>query len=237
MERQPLLAVEEVHTYYGDSHVLQGISLEVFPGEVVCLLGRNGAGKTTTIRTIMGFNPPRRGRVLFMGEVISGLPPHEIVRRGLGFVPEDRRIFPRLTVRENLQLAALNSRRKGGGWTLQRVLEEFPILQGLMDRKGGNLSGGEQQLLAIARSLLLNPEVLLLDEPSEGLAPVIVEQLRDLILALKGGVTMLIAEQNARFVLEVSDRGYIVEKGRIICSDAAQRLMTDEEVKERYLAV
>ncbi len=233
---EPLLKVEEIHTYYGDSHVIQGVSLEVNRGEVVCLLGRNGAGKTTTIRSIMGLTPPRRGRVLFGGDEITGLPTHEIVRRGVGFVPEDRRIFPRLTVLENLELAATYSRGEGK-WTVERVLEEFSILRGLAHRKGGRLSGGEQQILAIARALLLNPEILLLDEPSEGLAPIIVEQLRELILNLKGEVTILLAEQNALFAIEVADRGYIIEKGRIAYCGDTESLSQNEEVKRRYLAL
>jgi len=236
--KEALLELEEIHTYYGDSHVIQGISLKVFPGEVVCLLGRNGAGKTTTLRTIVGLTPPRKGRIMFMGRVISGLPTHEIVRWGIGFVPEDRRIFPKLTVKENLELAALHSRKRAHRqWTVERIMEEFPLLKGLSDRKGGKLSGGEQQLLAIARSLVLNPKILLLDEPCEGLAPIIVEQLRELILRLKGEVTMLIAEQNARFAVMVSDRGYIIEKGRIAYEGTSAELAADETVKEKYLAV
>ncbi len=230
-----MLELRDIHSYYGDSHVIQGISLHVRGSESVCLLGRNGAGKSTTMKSIMGYVPPRKGTVIFRGQDITGLPTYEIVRRGIGYVPEDRRIFPDLTVRENLEIA----RRPGvsGKWDMASVLEMFPLLRRLLDREGGKMSGGEQQLLAIARALIGNPSFLLLDEPCEGLAPVIVEDLKQTILVLKRGLPILIAEQNARFALEVSDRGYVIEKGLIKHEGSTESLASNTEVQQRYLSV
>ncbi len=232
-----ILEVQGVHAYYGDSHVLQGMDLEVGRGEIVCLLGRNGAGKTTTMKSVLGYVPPAQGRVWFDGADITGRPVFENVRKGIGYVPEDRRIFPGLTVQENLEVAALPPRPGQAPWTFDRVFDTFPLLRRLRRRKGGELSGGEQQLLAIARALVGNPRLLLLDEPCEGLAPVIVEALGGVIASLKAEVPILLAEQNARFALGVSDRGYVIEKGRIVFSGTRQDLLANREVQERYLAV
>ena len=232
-----MLEVKEIHSFYVDSHVLQGVSLFVGEHESVCLLGRNGAGKSTTMKSIMGFVPPREGEVRFKGERIDGLAPFEIVRKGIGYVPEDRRIFPELTVMENLEVAF----RKGKGgpqkWDMEAILGMFPLLRKLLDREGGKLSGGEQQLLAIARALIGNPSLLLLDEPCEGLAPVIVDHLEEVILTLKKEIPILIAEQNAHFALAVSDRGYVIEKGQIKYEGPTADLKTNEEIQKRYLSV
>ena len=202
----PLLALEDVHAAYGMSRVLFGISLEVRAGECVCLLGRNGVGKTTTMRSIMGLTPPSRGRVLWQGRNIAGWAPHRVARAGIGFVPEDRRIFAELSVWENLDVAARAAHRQGR-WTFATIYELFPPLHDLRDRQGGFLSGGEQQMLTIARTLMGNPELLLLDEPSEGLAPLVVEMLRDKIGELKAqGLTILLAEQGVDFSLALADR-------------------------------
>ncbi len=232
-----MLEVDDIHVYYGESYVLQGVSVAVGSREVVCLLGRNGAGKTTSMRGIMGYNPPRRGTVNFDGQVVSGRPVYEIVRMGLGFVPEDRRIFAGLTVEENLEVAQLPPREGQGMWTIERIFDTFPILAGLRRRKGGELSGGEQQMLAIARALAGHPRLLLLDEPCEGLAPVIVETLGGIISELKQEMPILLAEQNARFALAISDRGYVLDKGRVRFEGSAGELAQNEEVHRRYLAV
>src|SRR5690348_10806280 len=210
-----LLSVEEIHAAYGLSRVLFGISLEVAAGECVCLLGRNGVGKTTTIRSVMGLLPPTSGRVLWKGADIAGWAPHRVARAGIGFVPEDRRVFPELSVWENLDVAARAAGRSGH-WTLARVFELFPVLQPLRNRQGGFLSGGEQQMLTIARTLMGNPELLLLDEPSEGLAPLVVEALLANIRELKAqGLTILLAEQSVDFTLALAFSVYILEKRTI----------------------
>lgn len=232
-----MLKVSDIHVYYDDSHVLQGMSLEVNAGEIVCLLGRNGAGKTTTMRGIMGLNPPASGQVIFDGKEITGRPVYENVRRGLAFVPEDRRIFAGLTVQENLEVAALPARDDLESWTSKRIFDVFPLLFHLKDRKGGALSGGEQQVLAIARALAGNPLILLLDEPCEGLAPVIVEELGNTILALKAETPILMTEQNAHFALSISDRGYIIDKGMLRYEGTKEDLLLNTEIQSRYLAV
>ncbi|HID88041.1 MAG TPA: ABC transporter ATP-binding protein [Anaerolineae bacterium] len=226
-----MLEVEGIHTFYGLSHVLFGVSLKVEPGEVVCLLGRNGAGKSTTLKSIMGLTPPRRGTIRFKGEEITGKPPYLLARMGIGYVPEDRRIFADLTVGENLEIAA--RRVKGAeGWNKERVYELFPALREIESRKGGCLSGGEQKMLAIARALMGNPELLLLDEPTEGLAPTLVQALEEQIRKLKeAGVTVLLAEQNVRSALRLSDRGYIIDKGQIRYQGTVEALMENEEVR------
>ncbi|MBW1646189.1 MAG: ABC transporter ATP-binding protein [Deltaproteobacteria bacterium] len=232
-----MLKVDDIHVYYGDSYILQGISLEVGEGEIVALLGRNGAGKTTTMRSIIGYNPPARGRITFMNEVISGRPVYENVRRGLGYVPEERRIFPDLTVSENLEVASRPARPGQTPWDLERLFHTFPLLVRLRQHLGGELSGGEQQMLAIARALAGNPRLLLLDEPCEGLAPVIVESLGNIISGLKRELPILMAEQNSHFALAIADRAYVIDKGRICHQGDACELSENEEIKSRYLAV
>lgn len=236
MSIQPLLAVQDIHTAYGLSRVLFGISLTVGAGECVALLGRNGVGKSTTMRSIMGLTPASRGRIAWRGRDIRGKAPHEIAKLGIGFVPEDRRIFAELSVWENLDVAT----RAGvaGGWTVERVYELFPKLRELSGRQGGHLSGGEQQMLTIARTLMGNPALLLLDEPSEGLAPLVVEHLKEQIAGLKaGGLTILLAEQNVDFSLDLADRVYILEKGEIRYSGTARALREDESIRQQYLAL
>ncbi len=233
----PLLALEDVRTAYGLSRVLFGVSIEIEPGECVCLLGRNGVGKTTTIRSVMGLTPPSAGRVLWKGRDIAGWAPHRVARAGIGFVPEDRRIFAELSVRENLEVGGRAARRPGR-WTIATVGELFPILRERRDQRGGFLSGGEQQMLTIARTLMGNPELLLLDEPSEGLAPLVVETLRVKIGELKAqGLTILLAEQGVDFALALADRVYVLEKGTIRFSGHAAELRGDEALLDRLLSL
>ncbi|HVC64836.1 MAG TPA: ABC transporter ATP-binding protein [Candidatus Dormibacteraeota bacterium] len=228
-----MLEVDGIHTYYGESHVLHGVSLRVAPGEAVALLGRNGAGKTTAIRSIVGFTPPRAGRVLFEGQAIERWPAYRIARRGLALVPQGRRIFAPLSVRENLLLGA-----RSEGWTLERVFELFPRLRERQAQLGGTLSGGEQQMLAIARALLTNGRLLLLDEPSEGLAPLIVREIGTILTALKAErLSLLLVEQNYHLALRVADRVYVMNKGQIVYQGTPAGLEADEEVKRRYLGV
>ena len=232
-----LLELSHVETYYEDSHILFDLSLSVEAGEVVCLLGRNGAGKTTTVRSIVGLTPPRAGRITLRGRDLAGLPPFRIARLGVGFVPEDRRVFPNLTVHENLEVAR-RTWGNGGAWTEERVFELFPILRERRRQPGGTLSGGEQQMLTIARTLMGNPDILLLDEPSEGLAPLVVENLRQQLGRLKAsGLTMVLAEQNVRFVSDLGDRVYILEKGMVRYQASMTRFLADDEVRRTYLAV
>ncbi len=232
-----ILQLHDVHVYYGESYILQGISIEIKKEELVCLLGRNGAGKTTTMRTIMGYAIPKKGVIKFMGHTISGLPVFEIARKGIGYVPEDRRIFPDLSVEENLEVAFKPASDGSIKWTPEKIFETFSLLKRLRNKKGGTLSGGEQQLLAIARALVGNPDLILLDEPCEGLAPVIVEFLGDIIRELKKEKTILLAEQNARFALNIADRGYIIEKGKICFEGTKEELINNEEIQCKYLAV
>ena len=232
-----LLSVEDIRTAYGMSQVLFGISLQVEQGECVCLLGRNGVGKTTTMRSIMGLTPPRAGRVVWHGKDMAGWAPYRIARAGIGFVPEDRRIFAELSVWENLDVAARAARRPGH-WTIDRVCELFPVLAERRDQRGGFLSGGEQQMLTIARALVGNPELLLLDEPSEGLAPLIVAQLREKIAELKAeGLTILLAEQGVAFSLALADRVYVLEKGAVRHAGPAAELRNDAALLDRLLAL
>ena len=234
---EPLLAVENIHTAYGLSRVLFGISLEVKAGECVCLLGRNGVGKTTTMRSVMGLTPPTSGRVVWKGREITGRTPHQVARAGIGFVPEDRRIFPELTVWENLDVAARAGGRRGH-WTIDTVYELFPKLEELRNRQGGFLSGGEQQMLTIARTLMGNPELLLLDEPSEGLAPLVVDMLREKIGALRDqGLTILLAEQGVEFCLALADRVYVLEKGAVRHAGPAGELRDNKELREQLIAL
>ena len=228
-----MLEVDSIHTYYGESHVLHGVSLRVAPGEAVALLGRNGAGKTTAIRSIVGFTPPRAGRVVFEGQAIERWPAYRIARRGLALVPQGRRIFAPLSVRENLLLGA-----RSEGWTLERVFELFPRLRERQSQLGGTLSGGEQQMLAIARALLTNGRLLLLDEPSEGLAPLIVREIGTTLQALKAQrLSLLLVEQNYHLALRVADRVYVMNKGQIVYQGTPAGLEANEEVKRRYLGV
>jgi branched-chain amino acid transport system ATP-binding protein len=232
-----LLEVDGIHTAYGLSRVLFGISLEVGRGECVSLLGRNGVGKTTTMRSIMGLTAPYSGHVRWQGREVTGWTPHKAARAGVGFVPEDRRIFAELTVWENLEVGARAARRPGH-WTIETVGDLFPILRERKNQQGGHLSGGEQQMLTIARTLVGNPELLLLDEPSEGLAPLVVATLRDKIAELKAqGLTILLAEQGIDFALSLADRVYVLEKGTVRFSGAASELRTDTELREGLLAL
>jgi len=232
-----LLAIEDLHSAYGLSRVLFGISLDVAAGECVCLLGRNGVGKTTTIRSVMGLLRPTNGRISWKETNIAGWAPHRVARAGIGFVPEDRRIFAELTVWENLEIAARAAGRSGR-WTLDAVYGLFPKLRELRNRQGGFLSGGEQQMLTIARTLMGNPRCVLLDEPSEGLAPIIVEQMARSIHALKGeGLCVLLSEQNLHFSQAVADRAYIIEKGQIRFGGSMAELTADASLREQYLSV
>jgi len=228
-----MLDVDGVHTYYGESHVLHGVSLQVNAGEAVALLGRNGAGKTTVIRSIVGFTPPRAGRVVFDGRAIQGWPAYRIARAGLALVPQGRRIFAPLSVRENLTLGA-----RAAGWTLDRVFDLFPRLRERAEQSGGTLSGGEQQMLAIARALLTNGRLLLLDEPSEGLAPIVVREIGSVVRRLKGErLSILLVEQNYHLALGVADRVYVMSKGQIVYEGTPESLEAREDVKRRYLGV
>ena len=231
-----MLDLENVNAYYGDSHILHGVSLAVKEGEVVCLLGRNGAGKTTTILTIMGYLKPRPGRILFRGRDIAALPPYAVARLGFGFVPQERGIFPSLTVRENLTVFARGT--AGGRWTLERILELFPSLRARERNLGFQLSGGEQQMLSIARALMLNPSLLLLDEPSEGLAPMIVQDIVEVLRNLKReGLAILLVEQNLRTALAVADRHHVMNKGEICFTGTSGELEGNEFVLRNYLSV
>jgi branched-chain amino acid transport system ATP-binding protein len=231
----PMLDVDDVHTYYDESHVLRGVSLSVGPGEAVALLGRNGAGKTTLIRTIVGFTPPRAGAVRLAGRPIHRLPPHRIARAGVGLVPQGRRIFAPLSVAENLRLGA---RPAPGGFTQARVEALFPRLRERAAQGGGTLSGGEQEMLAIGRALMTNAPLLLLDEPSEGLAPLVVREIGRLLLELKReGLSILLVEQNVPLALRVADRVYVMSKGRIVYHGSPAALDADEDVKRRFLGV
>jgi branched-chain amino acid transport system ATP-binding protein len=232
-----ILATRDLVTGYGIGAVLHGVSIDVDDGEVVCLLGRNGAGKSTTLRSIMGLTPPRSGRVEFMGKEITGRQPFEVARLGVGYIPDDRRIFADLTVEENLMIVRRVTRREGR-WTLERVYQLFPVLAELRHKHGSGLSGGEQKMLAIGRALMGNPSLLILDEPSEGLSPLMVKTLTEAIGQIqKEGVTLLIADQNVKFARRVAGRGYIMEEGHIRYSDRLEALWANEEVVKRYLAV
>lgn len=241
--KQALLSVTALNAWYGAAHILFDVSLEVGRGEVVALMGRNGAGKSTTFKSIMGLMDRSAGGRSFMGHDISGLRPYEIARLGLGFVPEDRRIFSDLTVTENLEVGRQPARRWPDGtvapaWTPGALYELFPSLETIQGRLGGQMSGGEQQMLTVARTLMGNPYLVLLDEPSEGVAPIIVEQMADMILALKKqGASILLSEQNVRFAEWVSDRAYILEKGQIRYGGSMAELMADEGVRRAYLTV
>jgi len=231
-----MLEIENINAYYGDSHILHGVSLSVGEGEIVCLLGRNGAGKTTTILTVMGYLQPRPGRIRYRNRDIAGLPPYEVARLGFGFVPQERGIFPSLTVRENLTVFARSGGK--GFWTLQRIFDLFPVLRARERNLGFQLSGGEQQMLSIARALMLNPAMLLLDEPSEGLAPMIVQQIIEVLARLKQeGLAILLVEQSLRTAFAVGDRHHVLNKGEICFSGSAAELGNNEFVLRNYLSV
>ena len=228
------LEVEGVHTYYGESHVLQGISLRVDRGEVLAILGRNGMGKTTLIRTIIGFTAPREGRVLYEGTEITRLPPFRMVALGMALVPQGRRVFPSLSVRENLDVA----RRGEGRWTLEQVYALFPRLGERAGNRANKLSGGEQQMLAIGRALMSNPDLLLMDEPTEGLAPLLVREVGRVIGELKrSGLSILLVEQNLALALSVADRVHVLSRGQIVHTGTPAELMGNDDVKTRYLGV
>ena len=230
-----MLEVRQIHTYYGDSHILQGVSLNVDKGKVVGLLGRNGMGKTTLIRSIVGFTPPRRGEVLFKQRDITAWSSNRVIHLGLGLVPQGRRVFPSLTVLENLTVA---DKRNGGAWTIERVMELFPRLHQRNAVRAGKLSGGEQQMLAIARGLMTNPELLLMDEPTEGLAPLLVREVGRVIENLKSqGLSILLVEQNLPLALRVSDEIHVLSRGRIVHSCLPQALWENEEIKSKYLGL
>ena len=231
-----MLELENIDAYYGESHILHGVSLTVRNGEVACLLGRNGAGKTTTILTIMGYLHPRHGTIRFNGRDIGGLPPYAVARLGFGFVPQERGIFPSLSVRENLTVFARVGRN--GYWTLQRVFELFPVLRSRERNLGFQLSGGEQQMLSIARALMLNPLLLLLDEPSEGLAPMIVQEIIEVLKHLKGeGLAIVLVEQNLSVALAVADLHHVMNKGEICFTGNTAELENNELVLRNYLSV
>ena len=231
-----LLDVEEIHTYYEHSHVLQGVSLRAETGRVTALLGRNGVGKTTLIRSVIGFTPPRAGAIRFAGEPIEKLPSHAIARRGVGLVPQGRRVFPSLTVEENLRIGGLPGR--AGRWSLDAVYELFPRLQERRGNYGGQLSGGEQQMVAIARALMSNPVLLLMDEPSEGLAPLIVQELERTLRRLKEtGLAIVLVEQNLPLALALADTAYIISKGRVVFDGDPNVIRTDAGVRTTYLGI
>ncbi len=231
-----MLALDDIHTYYGDSYVLHGVSFRVESGTVVALLGRNGMGKTTTIRSIIGFTPPRSGQVRFKEQEITHLKPYQIAKRGIGLIPQGRSIFPSLSVKENLIMAARTQGRPGE-WTLDKVYDRFPILKARSNLKGNLLSGGEQQMLATGRGLMTNPDLLLMDEPSEGLAPLVVREIRSIIGKLKEvGLSILLVEQNLPMALGVSDYVFIMSKGKIVHESTPKELEKNEEVKIKYLS-
>lgn len=230
------LEARGLNTYYGKSHILQDVSVDVDRGEVVALIGRNGSGRSTTLKTIVGVTPPRSGTVTLGGREITGLKPYTIARHGVAYVPEERRIFPNLSVLDNLKLATLAGRK--GRWDYKKVFEFFPRLEERKTSEGKSLSGGEQQMLTIARALIQNPEIILLDEPLEGLAPVVAQAIQAAIMQMKTeGMTMLLVEQNARVALAVSDRAHVLSDGRIVASNTSAQLREDQDLIQRYLSV
>ena len=232
--KHSILSVEDIHTYYGDAYVLQGLSLELGEGQIVGLLGRNGVGKTTLVNSIVGFNRPRRGRILFKGTDITGFSSFETIRNGMGLVPQGRRVFASLSVEENLKVA----QAADGGWTLQRVYELFPRLEERRRQRAKTLSGGEQQMLAIARGLMTNPDCLIMDEPSEGLAPIIIQTVWQAVSKLKQqGLSILLVEQNAALALQLVDHVHVMSKGRVVYSGSPQALWADDAVKSRFLGI
>lgn len=231
-----MLSIEDIHTYYGDSCALWGISLEVNDGSSVALLGRNGMGKTTTMRSVIGFSPPRTGWIRYKDEDIAGLPPYQVSRKGIALVPQGRGIFQSLNVRENLTMAARTTADRGE-WTLERIYDLFPILETRSKLYANLLSGGEQQMLAFGRALMTNPEMILMDEPSEGLAPLIVKEIGEIISHLRGSVSVLLAEQNINMALEVTDYVYVISKGRVVYEGKPEELKENEDIKHKHLGV
>jgi branched-chain amino acid transport system ATP-binding protein len=236
-----MLEVRNIHSYYGKSHILHGVSLDLKEGELVCLLGRNGVGKSTTLKSIMGVVPPQEGSIRFRDQELVGKAPYEIARLGIGYVPEDRRIFRSLTVHENLLMGIKGGKQENSGknaWTVDRVYELFPRLKERCNNKGGHLSGGEQQMLTVVRTLMGNPRIILVDEPTEGLAPLIVKDVLDMLAAVrKSGVTVLMVEQNFKAAIKVADRFYIMSKGQIVFAGNQEELPAAEEIRKKYLEV
>jgi len=233
-----MLEVDKISTFYGSSQILFELSLEVSSGEVVALLGRNGAGKTTTLRSIMGLTPPKSGSVRYKGKEISGVAPYKIAKMGIGFVPEDRIIFPDLTVLDNFMVGAKKGASHNDQWATERLFDLFPVLKARIQQRGGTLSGGEQQMLTIARTLMGNPDLLLVDEPTEGLAPLLVRNVRDLIATIaEAGATILLSEQNIKFALKSAGNIYIIEKGKIQYQGTTENLQENQDIIKKYLAL
>jgi branched-chain amino acid transport system ATP-binding protein len=234
---QPVLELRNVSTHYGLVSVLRDVDMQIFPGEMVCLLGGNASGKTTTLKTILGYVTPSTGEVLLDGEVVSGLSTTEVVKRGVSMVPENRRLFPDMTVDENLQLGAyLQGDRTSTEATRETVFETFPRIRERLKQKAGTLSGGEQQMVAMGRALMADPKVLLMDEPSMGLAPILVEQVFEIIQTIRGlGKTVFVVEQNANMALSIADRGYVIQTGQVVLSDTAENLLQNPLMREAYL--
>ena len=231
-----MLKVENINTFYGDSHILFDLSLEIPEGSIVSMLGRNGMGKTTIMRSVVGVTPPRSGSITFRGEKIDGMEPHKISRKGIAYVPQGRGIFASLSVRENLTVGA-RGQNKPNAWTLERVYDFFPILKERANMHGNLLSGGEQQMLAIARALMTNPDLLIMDEPSEGVAPLVIKQIGEVITKLKGQLTVFLAEQNFNMALSVADYVYVISKGTVVHQCTPEELRNDEETKQKWLGV
>ncbi|MGQ0584606.1 MAG: ABC transporter ATP-binding protein [Reyranella sp.] len=238
MSGQPILKVDAIDVFYGASQILFGVSFDVERGQSLALLGRNGAGKSTTMKAIIGLAPPRRGTVEVRGVAVHKRTADRIARAGVGFVPEDRQIFPEHSVEDNLMIGVKTGPSGRADWTLEKIYDVFPILASMRGRMGGRLSGGEQQMLTIARTLMGNPDVLLLDEPSEGLAPIIVEKIGELIQTLRGmGITLIVAEQNMHFCLDIASHVAVIDKGHIVYRGSIDELKANDDVKRRYLAV
>ena len=235
-EGQQVLTVENINTFYGDSHILFDLSLAIPEGSIVSMLGRNGMGKTTIMRSIVGVTPPRNGAITFKGEKINGMEPHKISRKGIAYVPQGRGIFASLSVKENLLVGA-RGQNKPNAWTLERVYDFFPILEKRANMHGNLLSGGEQQMLAVGRALMTNPDLLIMDEPSEGLAPLVIKEIGDVITRLKGQLTVFLAEQNFNMALSVADFVYIISKGTVVHRCSPDELRNDEETKQKWLGV
>ncbi|MEX2210461.1 MAG: ABC transporter ATP-binding protein [Gaiellaceae bacterium] len=236
-KQEPVLQLRNVDTHYGQIHILKDVSVDIYPGEIVCLLGGNASGKTTTLKTILGYVIPTKGEVIVDGQRVDGLPPREVVARGVSMVPENRRLFKRMTVRENLQLGAYQRTDKDGvRQDLERAFDLFPRIKERLDQRAGTLSGGEQQMVAVSRALMARPKVLLMDEPSMGLSPLLVEQNFEIIEQINGqGTTVFVVEQNANMALSIADRGYVLQTGEIVLSDTAKALLENPEMKRAYL--